>query len=1496
MFAAFVIAAAMATGFALARPDIAQKVLRGPLSSVGKRIFASQDRSAKPTIKPLAPTVSACVSSATGNWNDSTKWTGCAGAFPGAADDAYIGAGHTITLTASQSVNDMHVSTTGVLAIGANTLSVNGKLRAFTLAAPGTSSTSPGANSITSSGVGKLSFVGNSRTVFTAGEWGSATTGYTQDVSLNAGQTATGATGAKAAAWTVTSGTFDAGASTIAADTGAAGGNITISSGATLISARSAAGLAVFQRTSTTLGGTLTVNGTLQLSGTSPAIAMTSVVLSSGTVEYSRSATQNIGTVPSGTSQGGAAPLSTFNNLKFSGTGTKTLLLNITVNGTFTIGGDATVALALSTFTLTYGGSATLQYAGSATQTTASSEFPSSSGPANLTINNASGVTLHAARTINGTLTLTNGPLNNSTNNVSLGTGATISRDTGTLSATPTFGTTVKVSYVGTTGVTGGSEIPSSASVLSDLTMNKSGGVTLSTSPTVNGILTFTSGNITTGANTLTLASGAAVSGGSSASYVSGTLKKIAVPSPFIFPMGVTAVAGHAAGYTPLDLANAIGGGDLTVTTNHAVQTVLDTSKSLNEYWTLGSAGTLTADLMFHYLGTDVNGIEADYQMIVVDFGNATHYPVDLEHSVDTGAKTFSVTGVSSFSDWTVGEPAAPTAVKLTGFKAVQNNGEVRLQWQTGCEARNLGYNIYREQDGKRVAITPSLVAGSALVAGRQTRLGAGFSYTWYDAATADGGPATYWLEDLDLNGTRTLHGPIVPEVSYAKQKGRELRADLMSEVSRRTAPNAVQIKGWAGGAAGTTAGVAKQNNGDAMFADPSDIQHDLAGMAGVKLAIRNAGWYRVTQAELAAAGFTPADLNQLQLYRNGREVAISLSNNANSFTSGDYIEFYGEGLDSTTASAQTYYLVNGRGNGQRINAVSGNANPGDPSGPQSFAYTVERKERMIYFSGLRNGEGENFFGQIVSIDPVSANVQVDNLSGSSAQLEVVLQGVTNENHLVHVVCNGADLGTIDFANTDHPSRKFTVPAAVLHEGDNAVELTSLGSASDVSLIDAVRLTYNRSLVASDNALAFSVDSRNTRRVSGFTNPNVRVFDVSDTSTPVELKAAIAPDAGGYAALVEVKQASTLSQRTMLAIAGGQARQVDSIHANVPSALWSQNAGANYILITTGELKSAVEPLAQLRRSQGMTVAVVDVEDIYDEFSFGKHSPEAIRSFLQRATKSWKRQPHFVLFAGDASYDPKNYLGQGLNDLVPTKLIETSLTETASDDWLADFNNDGIADLAIGRLPVRTAAEASLMVNKIVSYENTAVDPSRSALLVADTNFEATNNTMKSLIPAGQPVQLINRSATDDAAAHSQVIAGLNQGPRLANYFGHGSNGIWSGAGLLSSNDAPSLTNTNRLSVFTMMTCFNGYFHDAYNESLSEALLKSQGGAVAVWASTSLTEPAGQNVIGAEFYRMLFGAQPVTLGDAARTAKSFTGDADVRRTWTLFGDPATRLR
>jgi FlaG/FlaF family flagellin (archaellin) len=611
--------------------------------------------------------------------------------------------------------------------------------------------------------------------------------------------------------------------------------------------------------------------------------------------------------------------------------------------------------------------------------------------------------------------------------------------------------------------------------------------------------------------------------------------------------------------------------------------------------------------------------------------------------------------------------------------------------------------------------------------------------------------------------------------------------------------------------------------------------------------------------------------------------------------------------VTSPTDAAQTYYLVLADTFGLRIHDLEyRNPDPlPTPSGPTGFDYTVERKERMIYFSSLQNGDLENFFGQIVSGTAASSTLPVTNLdpaavqAGTPAELEVALQGVTNETHQVKVKLNGTEVGTINFGNTGHPVESFDIAPGMLLNGNNTVELISQNGASDVSLVDTLRLTYTHTFKAENNLMSLNMTDESVKRVGGFTSNNIRVLDTTDPRRVEEITRTVEinPEAGGgtYSVDMRVLGASFRQAHTLLVFtADGEAPA--AVAKNNASDLWNQNAGADYVMITTGALKDSIEPLAQFRRSQGLVVNVVDVEDLYDEYSFGLHTPQAIRDYLEGAMTNWTRKPRYVLFAGDASYDPKNYFNLGMNDMVPTKLIDTSLSETASDDWLVDFDNDGLADISIGRLPVRTATSANLIVDKIINYENSAPDPARGVMLVSDTSFTTASGTIQSLLPNGLPVENINRGTADDATIHNQIVASLNQGPRVANYFGHGSHGVWTGASLLSSNDAPSLTNTNHLTVFTMMTCLNGIFQDAVNESLSEALLKSQGGAVAVWASSGFTEPAGQVTIDQEFYRLIFAAQPATLGDASRAAKATTSDADVRRTWTLFGDPAMRIK
>jgi hypothetical protein len=320
----------------------------------------------------------------------------------------------------------------------------------------------------------------------------------------------------------------------------------------------------------------------------------------------------------------------------------------------------------------------------------------------------------------------------------------------------------------------------------------------------------------------------------------------------------------------------------------------------------------------------------------------------------------------------------------------------------------------------------------------------------------------------------------------------------------------------------------------------------------------------------------------------------------------------------------------------------------------------------------------------------------------------------------------------------------------------------------------------------------------------------------------------------------------------------------------------------------------------KLRQSQGLSVMLIDVEDVYDEFSYGNKTPQAIKDFLRYAATSWKRRPQFVLLAGDGSYDPHNYLGHGDKDQVPTRLLDTALMEAASDDWFGDIDGDGIPELAIGRLPARTAEEAALLVTKTIGYEQAA--SSDEVLLVADANegfdFEAASKALGQSIPSYLRIGHINRGREEAAQAKAELFEAIARGQRIVNYSGHGSLDTWRG-GLLTTDEARGLTNGDRLPLFVMMTCLNGFFDDPASESLGESLLKApRGGAVAVWASSGMTMPAEQSRMNQELYRQLFkgDAKPVRIGEAVRQAKAATANPDVRRTWILLGDPTLRLR
>ena len=671
--------------------------------------------------------------------------------------------------------------------------------------------------------------------------------------------------------------------------------------------------------------------------------------------------------------------------------------------------------------------------------------------------------------------------------------------------------------------------------------------------------------------------------------------------------------------------------------------------------------------------------------------------------------------------------------------------------------------------------------------------------------------------------------------------------------------------------------------------------QYALARGRALKVGVRQAGWYAVSAAQLVAAGM-PAFVSPvtLQLFVNGAEQAILVRQAGGKVTA---VEFYGEGVDTPWSDTQAYWLTWGSRVGRRIQTYVGR---GRGMAPVSFPSTLTWQPRQIYFPALLNGDADNFFGP--ALEPTTPVVQalpvtqVDAGASGAATLTVRMQGVTEGAHVVGVDVNGTWLGSVTFVDTENGVGSFPLPAALMASGAT-LTLTAAGGGNDVTLVDTVTLTYPRRYVAEGDALRCTAPAGQPVVIGGFSTNQIRVMDVTDPAHVTAPQGTVAAQAGGgYAVTVAPLGGGT---RTLLAFTDATMSAPAGVEANAPSLWHAAQGGADLVVVTHEAFVESVAPLVALRQAQGLTVAVVNVEDVYDEFSDGVPSPYAVKDFLATARAVWTTAPRWALLVGDATQDPRDYFGMHAVNYVPAEMVGTTQLETASDDWFGDGNDDGVPELAIGRLPVRSASDAAALVAKIVAYDAAAAAAwKQNALLVAGTNdaendFEAHLSAVQALLPSGMAVTTVKQGSTPAPAA--AFLTAFNGGQGLVNFAGHGSTEIWQG-GLFGSTAAGTVTNGAATPFVIAMTCLNGYFADVWTFSLAEAMLTAPGGgAVGVWASSGLTDSAPQAALNQAMISALYGGPSITVGEAVLAAKAAVADPDVRKSWILFGDPSMRI-
>ncbi len=376
-------------------------------------------------------------------------------------------------------------------------------------------------------------------------------------------------------------------------------------------------------------------------------------------------------------------------------------------------------------------------------------------------------------------------------------------------------------------------------------------------------------------------------------------------------------------------------------------------------------------------------------------------------------------------------------------------------------------------------------------------------------------------------------------------------------------------------------------------------------------------------------------------------------------------------------------------------------------------------------------------------------------------------------------------------------------------------------------------------------------------------------------------------------------------------------------------------AAVDYIVVCHPDLLPQAQRLAALHEIvDGLDAIAVTDRQVYNEFSSGKQDPMALRALLRNLRQAHPdRPPLYLAILGKATYDPRDIMGHSASTPLATVVTYESVNSfddeggSISSDDMVGYLDDGengspsqSLDVAIGRLPARNIAEATLLVDKIEAYllrrdlADTAAtangdwrnyvalladdaDPSHSG----DTVFAHSSEYAAGLIKQIYPDINIERFYADAYHQQSGAIGSfypdlnnalrqrINNGCLLLNYIGHGSAKYIGTERYIEPSDIAAYTNRDRLPLVITSTCSYGR-HDSPTEQCgAELFVLAETGAIGVVSASRKVSHIQRFNTDIILYSL---DTAKTIGEALRLAKNRTA---VSMSFGLTGDPALHL-
>ena len=496
--------------------------------------------------------------------------------------------------------------------------------------------------------------------------------------------------------------------------------------------------------------------------------------------------------------------------------------------------------------------------------------------------------------------------------------------------------------------------------------------------------------------------------------------------------------------------------------------------------------------------------------------------------------------------------------------------------------------------------------------------------------------------------------------------------------------------------------------------------------------------------------------------------------------------------------------------------------------------------------------------------------------------------------------------------------------------------------------LNFIRIKYPKQLTANAGNASFSPDVAGAVSLKiANANGNTKLWRIGRAGVPAAQVASrlsgttlTAYAADGMERYVIVNTAGNYPEPTYIGAVGNQDLHADS---NIDYVIFVPSSGA---------LTAEAERLANVHRTRsGLKVKVVNVGQVYNEFSSGTPDATALRRYLKMLydrAGAGEGAPRFALFFGDCAWDNRilseEWKATGLTpaDLLPAyeandyegkdatgnSFSYGSLRSYVTDDYFGLLDDGEGAtvvrekiDLGLGRFPCHDAEKARFLVDKCIDYlENKSAGIWKNKIYLigdyGDNNMHMNDAeaVAKQIDASGDPDMLMRRIYPDAYTvtmtatgsyyplASQKLKTEMNKGALIFNYNGHGSPEKISHANLMLLSDVKA-TQTASLPLWIYASCEITPIDQLTDDLGRAALFNQTGGAVAVMCASRSVFANYNRTLNVAYVHYLLGktgGRRSTMGEALQLAKaelvSRKSDNTINKLkYTLLGDPALYL-